>query len=101
MPEVWEQEGHVRAGAFLRGDFQEELKSYASTPRTRQGCRVGGGAESRRSESANHSENRTPFYSGSLWAAPKQGRTRAPPHAVVEVTRLRAADLFDKRTCPN
>jgi hypothetical protein len=31
MPEVWEQEGHVRAGAFLRGDFQEELKSYAST----------------------------------------------------------------------
>ena len=40
MPEVWEQEGHVRAGAFLRGDFQEELKSYASTPRTRQGCRV-------------------------------------------------------------
>jgi hypothetical protein len=31
MPEVWEQEGHVRARAFLRGDFQEELKSYAST----------------------------------------------------------------------
>ena len=30
MPEVWEQEGHVRAGAFLRGDFQEELKSYAA-----------------------------------------------------------------------
>ena len=21
MPEVWEQEGHLRAGAFLRGDI--------------------------------------------------------------------------------
>ena len=28
MPEVWEQEGHLRAGACLRGDLQEELKGY-------------------------------------------------------------------------
>jgi len=26
MPEVWEQEGHLRSGPFLRGDIQEELK---------------------------------------------------------------------------
>jgi hypothetical protein len=26
MPELWEQEGHVRAGACLRGDIEEELK---------------------------------------------------------------------------
>jgi len=40
MPEVWEQEGHVRARAFLRGDFKEELKKLRQHPRTRQGCRV-------------------------------------------------------------
>ena len=27
MPEVWEQEGHVRAGACLRGDLEEELNA--------------------------------------------------------------------------
>jgi hypothetical protein len=30
MPEVWEQEGHLCAGPFLRGDIQEEL---AASPR--------------------------------------------------------------------
>jgi hypothetical protein len=29
MPEVWEQKGHLRAGACLRGDFQEKLKGSA------------------------------------------------------------------------
>ena len=26
MPEVWEQEGHIRAGPCFRGDIEEELK---------------------------------------------------------------------------
>ncbi len=67
MPKVWEQEGHVRAGAFLRGDFQEELKKLRQHPRTRQGCRV----EEALKVGVQRVENRTPFYSGSLWAAPK------------------------------
>jgi hypothetical protein len=29
MPELWEQKGHLRAGACLRGDFQEKLKGSA------------------------------------------------------------------------
>jgi hypothetical protein len=34
MPEVWEQEAHVRAGTYFRGDFQEELKKRTTAPST-------------------------------------------------------------------
>jgi hypothetical protein len=77
MPKVWEQEGHLRAGACLRGDFQEELKSYLSTPTTRESCIWEGAVQTRLLEGGNHREKRGPYIPFRYGLLPNRGVVEA------------------------